>query len=103
MSLQARAIPCNHVGPDGSHCHRECRARSARGAHGARTEIPVFAGETRSKYNDGHGVIRGQGEHPFAALHTWAVGRDVCHKLGINWEEIITRLHQLIKLNPPKF
>ena len=72
--------------------------------HAVRAQrYPVFSGETRSKHNDGHGFIRGQGEHPFASLYTWAVCRDVCHKLGINWEEIITRLHQLIKLNPPKF
>ena len=31
------------------------------------------------------------------------VCRDVCHKLGIIWEEKITRLQRLIKLNPPKF
>ena len=60
---------------------------------------PVFSGETRPKYNDGHGFIRGRGEHPFAALYTWAVCRDVCHTLGSNWEEIITCL-RLTKLNP---
>ena len=47
-------------------------------------------------YNDGHQFIRGRGEHPFTQLYTWAVCRDVCTKLGLNWEERIQRLHLMV-------
>ena len=50
----------------------------------------------RAKYNDGHGFIRGRGEHPFAQLYTWGVCREPCTKLGMNWEECILRLHWMV-------
>ena len=43
----------------------------------------------QAKYNDGHSFIRGRGEHPFAQLYTWAVCRELCTKLGMNWDEHI--------------
>ena len=45
---------------------------------------------------DGHSFIRGHGEHLFAQLYTWAVCREPCTKLGINWEERILRLHWMV-------
>ena len=50
----------------------------------------------QAKYNDGHGFIRGRGEHPFAQLYTWGVCREPCMKLGMNWEERILRLHWMV-------
>ena len=50
----------------------------------------------QAKYNDGHSFIRGYGEHPFAQLYTWAVFREACTKLGLNWEESILRLHWMV-------
>ena len=47
-------------------------------------------------YNDGHGFIRGRAEHPFAALYTWAVCRDVSSKLGMNREEQTRRSIPLV-------
>ena len=72
--------------------------------------VPVVRAQ---RYPSGD-FFSGRGEHPFAALYTWAVCRDVCHKLGINWEERITRqmvycvvqiqqpINKRIKLNTPK-
>ena len=37
-----------------------------------------------AKYNDGHSLIWGYGEHPYAQLYTWAVCRDPCAKLVHN-------------------
>ena len=45
---------------------------------------------------DGHSFIRGRGEHLFAQLYTWAMCREACTKLGINWEERILRLHWMV-------
>jgi len=42
---------------------------------------------------DGHSFIRGPGEHLFAQLYNWAVCREPCTKLGMNWEERILQLH----------
>ena len=50
----------------------------------------------QAKYIDGHGFIRGRGEHPFAQLYTWGVCREPCTKLGMNWEERILRLHWVV-------
>ena len=34
--------------------------------------------------------------HPFAQLYTWAVCREPCTKLGMNWEQHILRLHWMV-------
>ena len=45
---------------------------------------------------DGHSFIRGPGEHLFAQWYHWAVCREPCTKLGMNWEERILRLHWMV-------
>ena len=50
----------------------------------------------QAKDNDGHGFIRGRGEHPFAQLCIWGVCHEPYTKLGMNWEERILRLHWMV-------